>query len=502
MKKLLTFVVSAVALLGAIAAPAFASSTFHLVVPLSRAVTTPLDPAAQISVTLAGVALPKAIVGTRYGQSLHDYLTITGDSSLDKSATRWDKRTGVLPSGLVFDETTGVLSGVPTAETTNPANFSVRAVYKGVTGEAEYTIEVGGVLVKVRQIVAGENYACAITAAGAAKCWGYNAGGQLGDGTTALAKVPVGVVGLESGVKSLAVGVNHTCAIMEAGNVKCWGYNANGQLGDGTVIQQNSPVELTALAEPVENLALGHSFTCALLTDKSVKCWGVNNFGQLGDGTFSAKTTPVVVQGLEQGVASISSGTRHTCAVTTDGVAKCWGRNEYGQLGDGTSSSRSVPVTVAGLDSGVVDISAGLTHTCAVLSGGAVKCWGYNNYGQLGDNTQTTRTIPVYVVNLESGAAKVDAGGTHTCAVTPNGGVKCWGRNDVGSLGDGTLVTKRTPVDVLGLSSGVLTITTGSMYSCATTSDKAYCWGDGRNGEIGDGTAGKKPQPVELNAFN
>jgi alpha-tubulin suppressor-like RCC1 family protein len=299
-------------------------------------------------------------------------------------------------------------------------------------------------------IAAGGSHTCALTASGGVKCWGRNDYGQLGDGTATNRNTPVDVVGLSSGVDAIAVGVDHTCALTVGGGVKCWGRNDNGQLGDGTATDRTTPVEVGGLTSGVAAIAAGDSHTCALTVGGGVKCWGYNGSGQLGDGTTTDRMTPVDVSGLTSGVDAIAVGVDHTCALTAGGGVKCWGDNRYGQLGDGTATDRTTPVEVSGLTSGVAAIVAGYYHTCALMVGGGVKCWGHNGYGQLGDGTTTDRTTPVDASGLTSGVAAIAAGRYHTCALTVGGGVKCWGYNRYGQLGNGEFGYSPTPVNVVG----------------------------------------------------
>ncbi len=186
---------------------------------------------------------------------------------------------------------------------------------------------------------------------------------------------------------------------------------------------------------------------------------------------------------------SVSTGSSHTCGLTDRGGVMCWGSNYNGQLGDGTTIERYTPVAVTGLDTGVKAISAGTTHTCALLTTGGIKCWGNNNHGQLGDGTKINRWTPVDVIGLTSGVAAIEAGGLDTCAVTIHGGAKCWGSNNHGRLGDGTTIDRSTPVNVIGLFTGVAAIRAhdaGGSYICALlTSGGVKCWGNNEGGRAG-----------------
>ena len=284
----------------------------------------------------------------------------------------------------------------------------------------------------VAAIAAGDDHTCALTASGGVKCWGTNWSGQLGDGTTDDRLTPVDVSGLSSGVTAIAASRYHTCALTASGGVKCWGTNWYGQLGDGTTDDRLTPVNVSGLSSGVTAIAASRYHTCALTVSGGVMCWGA---GPLGDGTTDARLTPVDVSGLSSGVTAIAAGGNHTCALTASGGVKCWGENAFGQLGDGTIDARLTPVDVSGLSSGVTAIAAGVSHTCALTVSGGVKCWGENGDGQLGNGTDYSRLTPVDVSGLSSGVAAIAAGWRHTCALTASGGVKCWGSNGYGQLG-------------------------------------------------------------------
>ncbi len=423
--------------------------------------------------------------------------------------------------------------------------------YGGDTGEQSNTpVDVVGLGSGVISVAAGAAHTCAITASGGVKCWGWNINGQLGDGTTTSSSIPVDVIGLDSGVIAVSAGQFHTCALTSDGGVKCWGYNWYGQLGDGTSSDHLTPVDVLGLGSGVTAIAAGGYHTCGLTLSGGIKCWGDNEQGQLGDGTLMNSRTPVDVVGLDSGVAAVDAGESHTCGLTSGSGVKCWGDNEQGQLGDGTNFDHSMPVDVVGLSRWVVEIALGMDHACVVTSGGELKCWGSNAYGQLGDGSMTDRSTPVAVVSLgswmvivaagayhtcaltslgkakcwgndesgqlsvvpttgrsvpadvislDSGVTAVDSGGAHTCALTSGGGVKCWGGNFAGELGDGTTINSSIPVDAVSLDSGVTAVTTGGVRTCAlTSSDGVMCWGRNDLGQLGDGTLTDHSTPVDV----
>jgi alpha-tubulin suppressor-like RCC1 family protein len=368
----------------------------------------------------------------------------------------------------------------------------------GTTTRRTTPVDVSGLASGVDAIAAGEDHTCALTAGGGVKCWGSNEYGQLGNGKFGYGPIPADVGGLTSGVAAIAAGRYHTCALT-AGGIKCWGSNGDGQLGDGTTTWRTTPVDVSGLTSGVDAIAAGDYHTCALTAGGGVKCWGYNGYGQLGDGTTTWRTTPVDVSGLTSGVDAIAAGEYHTCALTAGGGVKCWGRNYSGQLGDGTTTDRNMPVDVSGLTSGVDAIAAGGSHTCALTAGGGVKCWGNNGKGQLGDGTTTWRTTPVDVSGLTGGVDAIAAGEYHTCALTTGGGVKCWGDNGYGQLGDGTTTDRNTPVDVSGLTSGVDAIAAGYYHTCALTAGGGVkCWGYNLCGQLGNGEFGYSPMPVDV----
>jgi alpha-tubulin suppressor-like RCC1 family protein len=349
-------------------------------------------------------------------------------------------------------------------------------------------------------VTAGDEHTCGLTTAGRVWCWGDNASGQLGIANMAASAVPKQIASLSS-ITAVRNGGQHSCAISSVGGLKCWGRNQYGKLGNGSAAGINSavPVNVTGLSSGVAAVAPGIDHTCALTTGGGVKCWGDDGSGQLGNGAGGSSNVPVDVTGLTSGVAAVASGGWHSCAVTTGGAVKCWGYGVYGQLGNGGNSGSPTPVDVTGLGSGVAAVAAGEYHTCALTTGGGIKCWGINTVGQLGDGTQDQSEVPVDVSGLPSGVSAIDGGGSFTCALTTGGGVKCWGNDTSGQLGNGAAGASLTPVDVSGLTSGVVSFATGYEHACAvTTSNVAKCWGGNADGQLGVGTNDPSNVPINI----
>ncbi|MBL0290250.1 MAG: fibronectin type III domain-containing protein [Betaproteobacteria bacterium] len=336
------------------------------------------------------------------------------------------------------------------------------------------------------KIAAGNLHSCAITNAGEVKCWGDNGSGQIGDGSSDTRLSPAKVSSL-SGVTAIDGGSRHSCAVKGAGEVWCWGLNDSGQLGDGdpSIERHLEPVPVSGLASDATAVALGGLHTCALANVGATYCWGNNASGQLGNFTQTSSAVPVRVTVLGSNVLSIAAGADHSCAVGGSGTVGCWGSNAFGQLGTGDKVDRGSPPP-GGIGTGVA-VVAGDAHSCSLTSNGGVKCWGSNSHGQLGDDSTTERLVPVDVVGLATGVTAIAAGGSHTCALTSSGGVKCWGRNADAQLGDNSTIQRLTPVDVVGLDSGVTAIAAGLNHSCALTAlGEARCWGNNANGQLGD----------------
>lgn len=350
----------------------------------------------------------------------------------------------------------------------------------------------------VTAIAAGGFHTCVLLGDGNVKCWGLNASGQLGDGTTIDRSIPGEVTELGSEITALAAGYYHTCALTTAGGVKCWGNNGSGQLGDGTQTFRSLPVDVTGLSSGVISITAGMYHTCALTAGGGAKCWGANGWGALGDGSTTMRLSPVDVSGLTSGVAFLTAGYNHTCALVAGG-AKCWGRNWYGQVGDGTTTDRNAPVDVSDLTTGVSSLAGGESHTCAALTGGGAKCWGANAYGQLGDGSHEDSHTPVEVNSLTSIIVSLAAGKDHTCAALAGGEARCWGANGYGQIGDGTTEVRSSPVSVYDLANGVAALDAGEYHTCADMEGEgAKCWGYNTAGQLGDWTKTNRYKPVDV----
>jgi alpha-tubulin suppressor-like RCC1 family protein len=316
-------------------------------------------------------------------------------------------------------------------------------------------------------VAAGGFHTCAVRVNGEIRCWGSNAFGQLGDGSTTSSNVPIapfniGPDTLYGPVTGVTVGGSHTCALRSTGQVSCWGDNFSGQLGTGSFTAPGPTPRSVANLNGVTALAAGDAHTCALRSTGAVSCWGDNVNGQLGNGTFTNSAVAGAVTGLS-GATSVVAGAAFSCAQRSSGGPVCWGENLYGQLGNGITLppppqpgdppppplKESTPQTVVGL-SGVTAIGRGAEHACAVTTSGFVSCWGRNDLQQLGDGTTTSTATPQPTIGL-LGMNQVAGGEDHTCAMRANGTAVCWGDNTYGQLGDNTTTSSGVPVAVVAL---------------------------------------------------
>ncbi|MGW5423441.1 RCC1 domain-containing protein [Streptomyces sp. NPDC003943] len=366
---------------------------------------------------------------------------------------------------------------------------------------------------------------------GAAVAWGANTAGELGDGaTTQLSTTPVGVCGGSPCPKPFDQVVaadgdgEHNVALRSDGSVWTWGSNIYGELGDGTTTGSTTPVPVCAVGQTapctsfltgVSAVAAGFHYTLALRTNGTVVAWGANGVGQLGNGTNTSSSVPVVVSDILN-VASIAAGDSSSLAAMTDGTVRSWGLNSHGQLGDGTNVNRNVPVYVCASGatspcgsvlSGVTALAGGGTHSLARRTDSTVVAWGANSAGQLGNGSNTDSSTPVQVSGL-TGVTSVGAGYAHSLAAKSDGTVRSWGANDRGQLGDGTDVDKNAPAQVCApgktapctaFLTGIATVSGGFGHSVALRTDGTVrSWGANGLGQLGDGTTASSTVPVRV----
>jgi alpha-tubulin suppressor-like RCC1 family protein len=344
---------------------------------------------------------------------------------------------------------------------------------------------------------------CALLSTDAVRCWGSNGFGQLGDGTAGDNRLaPVATTGLPVGedIVTLAVGGRHACVILGSSGMMCWGLGDSGQLGNnraGTSYEEHSAVSVEGTPEGWRQVTGGYFYTCAIQEDDSAWCWGKNDYGQLGNGSLVNSPVPVAVTDLE-GVSSMTAGSFHTCAADADGSLWCWGRNDRGQLGNGTTDDSSIPIRVEAITARILAVALGTLHTCALLESGDVMCWGNNEFGQLGNGTTDDSLVPVAVSDFPSPARQIASGYEHTCVILEGGEVMCWGHNERGQVGDRTEGNIRSqPVSVEGLPSGAVSIGTGTFHTCVVLENKTLlCWGYNAHGELGNGTTDNSLEPV------
>jgi alpha-tubulin suppressor-like RCC1 family protein len=347
------------------------------------------------------------------------------------------------------------------------------------------------------QVGAGFGRTCGVTLSSGAYCWGSNVQGELGDGTTTRRLTPVAVAGGLQ-FRQVSAGAHHTCGVTTDDHGYCWGDNQFGELGDGTTsINSLTPVAVAGGLR-FRQIRAGGLHTCGVTVDDRAYCWGKNDGHQLGigDATPSEQRTPVaVITGLR--FRQVFAGTEHTCGLTTDGRVYCWGYNHHGQLGDGTTAIRRTPVAVVG---GLVfrAVSTTSDYTCGVTSGNRAYCWGFNLNGQLGDGTTTSRWRPVKVAGGHN-FFQVSTGEGHTCAINPFNRAFCWGWNGAGNLGDGTTTQRLVPVRVTG-GLQFRQVSAAYNHTCGvTTENQAYCWGyNNFSGQLGDGTLKNRLRPVPV----
>ena len=352
-------------------------------------------------------------------------------------------------------------------------------------------------------IDAGSKHTCLVMDGGQVSCWGDNSHSQLGNGSSdRRSPILPGSLGVNRTAVEISTGAWFTCALLDDGSVSCWGDNSQGSLGDGTYVTRNTPTPTNSLGANRTAVAItaGHSHACALLDDGSVSCWGWNQFGQLGDGTYANRNMPTPTNsfGANRTATAISAGSTHTCALLNDGTVSCWGYGNHGRLGNVLGNSQWSPTPTNSLGRPAIAISAGTAHTCAILNDNSLSCWGGNAAGQLGDGTTSNRNSPTPVIGLSPNRTVIEvaAGYHHTCAILDDGSVRCWGGNaerdpNYGELGDGANSDSLSPVNLTGHGANLtaISIAAGTHHTCSVFEDGSVgCWGWNSDGQLGIGS--------------
>lgn len=361
------------------------------------------------------------------------------------------------------------------------ADVRVTAVLDQQSGIAHVTVRT----TELTHLAGGEAHTCGIDSDSTVSCWGEGLVGQLGAALRTQVASPLFVAG-GLHFKFIAAGHTHTCGLTADSAAYCWGGDGSGQLGDGDFVPDTVPVAVTGGLH-FASIAVGYDHTCGIVSGGAAYCWGLNLAGQLGTGSYTPdiSSAPLPVAG---GLAftTLAAGSQHTCGLVSDSTAYCWGANDFGMLGDSTTTSRTAPTAVAG-GLRFATIATRNYHTCAITGGGAAYCWGSNNESQLGDSgSAIQQNVPV-AVHGGITFTSIAAGYNHVCARATSGDIYCWGGNENGQVGPNAGTTAQVPVPV-GLSGS--DVATGAWHSCAITTTGAYCWGYNQVGQLGSGTSG------------
>jgi alpha-tubulin suppressor-like RCC1 family protein len=348
-------------------------------------------------------------------------------------------------------------------------------------------------------IATGAYHGCSASS-GLLLCWGDNSAGELGDGTRRSSASPVKVASLRSAALEVAASYDRTCALVSGPRVYCWGRAAKLD-SSGRPVASKTPARVSGIPVAAHGLVVGVNHACVLDAADATWCWGVNDRGQLGDGTTKARPRPVKAQASAASEALASDG--YTCVVLRGGGVSCWGRSHGGDGGDplnpeGLVVDSKVPMSIAGLET-ATHVSATGDFACAILAGGAVSCWGENDHGQLGDGSVTGRATPAVVTGLPEVIQVVESA-NHACALDVDGSVFCWGRGDHGQMGDGTYGDRHVPGPVvqprpaLKLFAGA----SGHWTLAVATDGSAYAWGRNENSQLGDGGTTDQAVPIDV----
>lgn len=484
----------------AIALPASAEFIFRQSVPVRFADPSAAAPA-ELDWSLRATTLPRAHLGAPYS---FDFSRLI-ESNRAVGALDWSAEN--LPSWGALGASSGVLSGAP--EMRGEVSFTVTASH-AEEGDREqvYTIMVGGERLLAKSVSSGDDHACAVTLSGFVKCWGNNASGQLGNGTNTDSPTPVRVIGIYGDAVSVDVGYQYSCALLANSTVRCWGRNDYGQLANGNVSYRNKALETVNLSR-VSSLSAGRFHVCVLRDDGDAHCWGRNLYGEAGQrgaqiGGSETTTSPSMIRDFL--FSSISAEGTATCGIATDGGVYCWG-NPIVLAGSNDPAiapfysdfeeNEHVPHPVYGLSSGITSVATGISSACAIRDAGDVVCWG-DIGNTLGATSTFNNLTPMTGVH---GVTQVRVGANHGCALNAAGAAWCFGSNGSGQLGPGN--TSGTPSGLAAVAvsvDGGLSSVSPSVqdFTCGIrrSNSAVVCWGSNASGQLGDGTTANQSVPT------
>jgi alpha-tubulin suppressor-like RCC1 family protein len=418
------------------------------------------------------------------------------DNSANETSFKIERKEGVSGSYAQIGTVGANVTTYSDTTVSEGITYVYRVCASNANGNSSYSNEATYVSSPILgAVAAGESHTVTLKDDGTVWAWGRNNYGQVGNGSLTNILYPTQLTTLTNSIVEVAAGTSHTVALDPVGQVWAWGRNQAGQLGDGTTSTRSKPILVSSLGNAVHTIEAGEEFTVAVKENGSVWAWGRNTYGQIGDGTLTTRTRPASVSGFTASVTDIASGFAHSVALQSDGTVWTWGLNNYGQLGNGTVENILRPSQTS--LAGVTQVAAGNYFSMALRSDGTVWTWGSNGSGQLGDGTTVNKSYPTQILGLDR-VIDIACGGSFAMALKSDGSIWAWGYNSSGQVGDGTTTTRSRPVRVNGANL-ILGINGGASHSIGLKLDgTVWTWGLNTYGQLGDGTVVKRYSPGQV----